>query len=925
MFRHSTAFLLLFSFVSSLNAQATENYLHKIPSSIKEGESIELSVLILQDTPAVQGTLFFRIIGAFNYQEISMIQQGSHWSATIPGYRIISPGIEYVMILDMPMNAKVSVPFGEHPFENPLSISVTEKPIKIQSGSTKQKNSFIQSSDVMILSPEEGSFVRPTDGVIAVSTFNNPNIDTTHFAIFIDEQDYTERALYEQNILSLTPEDLSVGLHTIQLKFMTSYGLEIEPIEWSFTVTKSTSNIIEQFMYRGNINSVISQSSASSISLSEAELNGKISGEMSWIKARLNFRTTSRESEFMQPLNRTTTSLFITDYLKIELGDVYPALSPYIIEGKRVRGQSIDIHLPYFRLQTVTGNLNETVQYQNYTNGGYTLLSENTVNDSTDFTKYYLSRTGYTFPRKIYAGKLSFSIFNKFKAAFHAMKVKDDKYKVSQYLPDEVKFSVDSLGYGLDAGDYTYGDFYSQIMNQNDTLIFQNNNWEGRSPEDNLVMGFDIESAMDNRKLLFQSGWNISLFNTNIWDGEMTLVQMDTILDDSLDGFIGQMYDEDGNKKESSFSPIDTSLIPNPSDYKDLFIININMIPLIPIDIGAMETNKLAAFINMPSSAFYLRLKGHYSINNLLIEYRQIGAQYKTLGNPYLTPNLREFTINNRLSLLDRKLSALFAYQYKDNKISATAIDPLKISKYSMNFTLVPGPGAPSIVVNIQSSKKNNGVDSVSVDADDNFVSDLREKTRSLNTLMSVNIPATFGKTLNNISVSFNKIQYSDILLSVRDPEYFFSKTNSTTMSANISSRFSFPLKSNFSFNQTTLYIPIRDEYNAITVREMKWRALGLSAQYNILNNKVLISSGVNALSSQGTDDMINLYGGSLGLNWSIIKNLSLNFSSNIRLNHSAFYKTDGLDNDSDGSIDEFGESLSVNTSSVLLTLGYKF
>jgi hypothetical protein len=81
----------------------------------------------------------------------------------------------------------------------------------------------------------------------------------------------------------------------------------------------------------------------------------------------------------------------------------------------------------------------------------------------------------------------------------------------------------------------------------------------------------------------------------------------------------------------------------------------------------------------------------------------------------------------------------------------------------------------------------------------------------------------------------------------------------------------------------------------------------------------------VNALSSQGTDDMINLYGGSLGLNWSIIKNLSLNFSSNIRLNHSAFYKTDGLDNDSDGSIDEFGESLSVNTSSVLLTLGYKF
>ena len=108
-------------------------------------------------------------------------------------------------------------------------------------------------------------------------------------------------------------------------------------------------------------------------------------------------------------------------------------------------------------------------------------------------------------------------------------------------------------------------------------------------------------------------------------------------------------------------------------------------------------------------------------------------------------------------------------------------------------------------------------------------------------------------------------------------------------------------------------------------IKEMQWRSVGIGGQYGIFENRLQIRCGADVLSSEGSEGNINLYGGTLGLNWSIINNLSLNFSSNIRLNHSQFLKTDGLDNNSDGNIDEFGESFSVNTSGAIFTLGYKF
>ena len=48
---------------------------------------------------------------------------------------------------------------------------------------------------------------------------------------------------------------------------------------------------------------------------------------------------------------------------------------------------------------------------------------------------------------------------------------------------------------------------------------------------------------MDNRKLLFQMGWNMSLTNHNIWAGTASKDSLDLLLDTLSDGKLMGSYD----------------------------------------------------------------------------------------------------------------------------------------------------------------------------------------------------------------------------------------------------------------------------------------------------------------------------------------------------------------------------------------------
>ena len=918
-------------------SQSNHLYYHSNPSPVREGKPVVISQLLFNEDHVVSGVLFFRDKGELSYQEVEMTFESGKWVGIIPGQRVTSKGLEYMSILTKSDGGRISLPLVEEPFNDPLSIRVSSNSNDNKNSRTFNEIGDYAQADILILSPENGSINRPGDIVISVSLFSAPNVDQEDFEIFIDETNFTDQTIISGDVLSLVPAgELPFGLHRIKIKFKTTYGIDIEPIEWTFSISKGMGNIAESFKYKGSLIGKQANNSASSISIDERQYSGKIDAELSWIKARYSFRQSSRESPLSQPVNRKTLTMQVTDYLKIENGDVYPSISQFIMDGKKVNGRYMNVDVPFgfefdgfkvlgkdllgfqfkgsIDIKTVSGLLNRKVQYQNGLNRAYELLINDIRYDEFGNRIYLFDRKGYTFPRKINSARLTLSLNNWFKAGIHFLKAKDEFKKIETLAPENSLFSVDTSVFSDSLVlNYNLAQFIDSL-NNDDTVKIKKKNWNDGNPQENLVFGFDFEGSMDKRKLLFQMGWNMSLTNYNIWAGTASKDSLDLLLDTLSDGKLLGRYD---------ISSIGDFI----DSYADIFTIHpAYMAPILPIDPIVAEESSLRAFMNMPASAYYLRMKGSYSFNNIMIQYRQLGPEYRTFGNPYLTNNIREFSINDRLSTLGRRLMFVVGYKYRDNKLSDLVAHPIATKTVSLNTTLVPGPGAPSIILNVQSIGRTNGIDSIDTDQYGNYLGDSRENSQALNVMASINIPGNFGTFTTITSVNLNSITYKDNLASERNKDYFFQKSETQSISATISSRFKIPLKTSSSFNQTKIFIPFLDQNNFAQEMINTWTSISTNLQYGLYNNRARLRSGIDFTTNGKSDDTsVKLYGGKIGGDWDILDKLTLSFSSSIRINNTKAYGSDNKDNDGDGIIDEKRENWSTNSSGFNVTLGYRF
>ena len=934
---HKVFLATFFLWVVEVFSQSNNIYYHSNPNTVEEWTSIEISQLMFTDDPIESGILYFRKKGGLSYQEVKMNYENGRWVGIIPSQRVRQGEIEYLTILHKYDGGRISLPFVDAPFDKPLTIRVTPKVMIGRDVEVTNKSEDYALADILILSPENGSVITEDEVVISASLFNAPSVDQNQFQLYINNKDYTDQTVIFGDVLSLVLEgDLDYGFYSVKLFFKTKYGMDVEPIQWNFSISKGVRNFSESFKYNGSIVGKKSYSKASSISLNEQETNTKFSTEISWIKLRYQSRLSDRESKFSQPVNRSSWIIQITDYLKIGRGDVYPSISPYLIDGRRVtNGRYVDASFDYkfgfdginlfgkqlmgfelnggFEFESVSGLLTRDIQYQKGISRAVDLITDYTKYDENGDRLYLFNRKGYTFPRKINSYRFAMTLNNSLKAGIHVLKAKDDFNEITTEVPINSLFFVDSTVTGDTLTKlFTLAEFIDSLANGDSSRYkIKEKNWDDGNPQENLVLGFDFEKSLDNRKLLFQMGWNMSLTNTNIWAGKANKDSLDLLMDTIPDGKLLGDYD---------VSAIGDFI----DDFENIFTVNpLYMIPILPIDPISAEENRLRAFLNMPASAYYVRLKGSYMFNNILLEYKQLGPGYKSFGNPYLTNNVREFLINDRLSLLGRRLMFILGYKYRDNKLSELITNPIATRTVSFNTTLVPGPGAPSIIMNIQSIGKTNGIDSVDTDQYGNYLGDSRENSQALNLMASINIPGNFEVFTTTSSINFNSVKYSDNLSSKRDASYFFQKSETQSFSATISARFNFPLKTSSTFSQTKIFIPYLDENAIAQKQENSWSSYIISAQYSFFENRLRTRTGLDFTTNGENKRSINIYGAKLGCDWDIIDNLTLTFNSSIRFDNTS-EKINKMNNNGDIE-SEIVENWSMNSSGVNLTLGYRF
>ena len=703
-------------------------------------------------------------------------------------------------------------------------------------------------SGVLIMSPEPESSVSGDNILIAASLIGVTNLNSNSVKVLLDGMDVTDRAYVDSDMISCLLDNLEPGYHEI--------GLFIDgiPTKWGFSVTAEEANL----KYSGKIRSSSSMDQIDDQTLNINKMTMDFKGSaFEWLTLKTNLKMTSQESDLYQPRNIYGLQLGLKDILILRLGDSNPRVSHYTMNGKRIRGMDLDFSYGWFNFRFLQGEINRAVQ-------GDLSKAYSFDIDTDNYGEKYISldRSGYTFTENVSSARVSFGRGEIFQWGFNYMKARDDTTSVDPVLSDAVIFyesnetgSVEGLNSGT-----TY------TINQLGTTaqVLDGSNWSGNGPKDNLVVSTDIGMNLFSKRVRLDGEIAFSMTNNNIWGGPLSLAELDTLIDDSVDN------------KLSSF---DLSDFPDPSDWEKYLIINSNLSPLVPIDINAFGDSStvdlMDAIFSMPSLAYRGRAITNFFGNYLAVEYGQTGPEFNSLANPYLVKNKREWSITDKFKLLQNRLMLNIGYKHQDDDI-LTNIDDVKTQNtLSFGFNALPGPGLPTLNFTYRSIKRNNGITEL-VELPDMTITDNREKTHTNNLMLNINhrFELMWSHSLSGTIVSVKKEdRFAERAIDFVDPSM---ETNVINLS--LVTRYGSPLKT--SMNVTTNSSELSTGPGQRGTQEFLTANLG--AEYPFLGNKILANGGLNYARGSGMVDM-SWFGVKGGLRWRIMDDLSLNAQGEYR------------------------------------------
>ena len=716
---------------------------------------------------------------------------------------------------------------------------------------------LLSQSDVLIMSPEPNSEISGNDVLIAISTFGMKGINPNNIQLLLDGEDISDLAYMDEDMVTCLLDQLDPGLHQIQI-FIGGGG----PKTWSFTTTLREPTL----KYSGRIRSSSSmdQIDDQTLNISQVMVNFKGSA-YEWMKFKTNVKITTQEQALYQPRNVLGFEIALKDYATINVGDSNPRLSHFTMNGKRIRGLNANIKWSWFNLHFVQGEINRAIE------GDLKKAYSYSIDTDDDGTKFLsLSRNGYTFAQNVMAGRLALGRGEKFQWGLNFMKARDDTNSVTQDLNNaEIIYSPDATGSvsGLDSGVvYTISELGTKAH------YLEGKNWAGDGPKDNLVVGTDLGISLFNKRLRLDGELAFSLTNNNIWGGPLTLAELDTMIDDSVD-----------NKLLS----IDLSSFPDPADYEKILIINPNMAPLVPIDINAFgdsaTVDLMDAVLSMPSLAYRGRAVTNFYGNYLAVEYSQVGPQYNSLANPYLVKNKREFSVSDKLKLLQNRLMLTMGYKHQDDDI-LTMVDNLKSQNtMSLGINALPGPGLPTLNFTYRSIDRDNGIDK-RIPLTDSTSTDNRQNTHTNNIMVNIShrFDLVWSHALSGTFVNVNKTdKFTD-----RDTNFVDPAMSTNVMNFTLSTRYNFQLK-------TTLNLTINSSDLSTGPGKrgtQDFFTTNFDAEYPFFKNQILGKVGLNYAQGSGLVDM-SWVGFKSGIKWKIFDQFSVKIHGEYRSKKTGGFK----------------------------------
>lgn len=586
-----------------------------IRAELRHGERIERAVLV------------YRSFTESGWYRVEMELLGNTAMGHIPAQHVTPPFLECYIVLVNRTGGMEAYPVSET--ADPLR----QAPSKVLQIPVVRKEEDVEA---VFLSPEPGTTFHPDEVLISVSLFRADTTVVRHATqIHLDGTDVTRFAVVSGDILVFVPSNhgiiLNPGRHRATVLLYNRQGQLHKQVSIFFNVLDQGQLIesyADQIVVSGSAHWEVRREHVNSANTWFNRGGFRFSAIQHEWRFIADAFITSDENLERQPQNRYYAGVE-SHWLTAGYGDSYPVFPNLILNGKRVRGLNSALRLGTFNIELTAGRTARDIEGRllkiiPVDNLGSEQLADPFAAyariDSTQWGKYSYG----TYSRSLFAVRPSFGSGEKYQVGLTWLKSKDDMRSI-QF---------------------------------------------GTRPQENLVVGMDMVSRFDDRRVELFGEIAFSAFNSDISSGNFT------------DEYIDSVYTNDAGA------------IKNARDILSNFItVNDNLRPL--------------SFKKLSTVAYDVGLALNYFENALRVSYVFRGSDYNSFGQTFLRKDIAGINITDRIRLASQRLYITLGFERLHNT-SASKGATTRFTTYSAAVNFDPGQHLPAIALGYTHQRSAN-------------------------------------------------------------------------------------------------------------------------------------------------------------------------------------------------------------------------
>lgn len=742
------------------------------------GEPVRITVDLRRTEGLGSVLLLYRPFGESEYRRIDMDVVGNRAIAQIPATAVTPPSLEYYIVLRELTGGFEVYPLSDSP--DPLTTppqSTLHLEVRDQSQAEPQ---------AIFLAPEAGSIATPQEVLISVSLLRSDStIMRTATRLLLDGIDVTAQAMIAGDLLVFAPANVGMllepGEHTASVQLLDRDGKVHRDVSITFTVRPETSPFPVEaptaaFRYNASFQM---ESRYEDIGTSDTWYNRArllFRGQTGSLQLRSDLFITSDEKADRQPQNRYFLGAALP-WLRLDLGDTYPQFTDLTLSGKRVRGVNTSLEVGVFNLDLVYGSVTRAIEGAVLDRfPAESLLVKQTQDPGAAYGE--LSATEWakfsygTYRRNVFAVRPRLGTGETWQLAFTWLSGQDD---------------VGSIRYGI-------------------------------RPQENIVLGTDFATRLDNSRIEIAWEAAFSAFNSDISSGPFS------------DAHIDSVY------------PDDASAIKSARDILSPFItVNDNLRPL--------SFKKLATLAGQASLGL------NYFDNALKVTYVYRGNDYNSFGQTYLRTDISGFNAVDRIRLLRNQVFATLGLERLQDNTAGTKVATTTFANLNAAVSFYLLTDFPGLTVGYSRFDNDNELPTDSLSA-------VRDVTNR------VYLQASYGFQLGARHTAMLNVSSS-----VRD-DYTLRNQDVTnrTVAIAIGSRYAIPLQTEVSLAVNLNELP---GSSGVSSRRFDYTVLSLYGRYEVLPDRLTCMATVGPTFGDFTRTVLDG-----GIDWRISPPMTLSLEA---------------------------------------------